>query len=872
MPTIVDGPASPLFRPVKYQGTSSTEELTEAGISTEMARAIPFAPRGRCVGWGIPFDSSDLVVARDRPIEIEFKPLRTRWLTISHTADLSEGRREPLHTFRFGEMPVEIRPPMALGGHVADYSVLYADGTSERVAIRRRHHINPFTSMWGENCFEAVTHTKPIQTRWGKSDKIANSLWGWGQTQAFTSDMVRLWINFLWSWKNPSVDKPIAGLRIEPKGDAVVIFGITASDVSSHPTRWRPRRKVLLRLTDGEAFDPSLANHGTQGLPVEEVTGGLAQIKLDLGQIIFAQLRPAYPNADWERTDYDHLPSLKGDEVLVEYTSHPDAHFHLGDGSMISVRELEDRGTAGRLELIKPAMKRIQLRAVEAGSNNAVPVRLHVHGESDEYLAPDNHHRIPNESWFQDYGADRTLQGHHAAYIPGSTKISVPLGKIYVEVSKGFEVRPSRKVVTIGENTEEVRIELERVLNWRDKGWITADTHVHFLSPRTALLEGEAEGVNIVNLLAAQWGELYTNIGDFDGKTTHGSREFGGSGEYLVRVGTENRQGTLGHISLLGYEGDIIRPLSAGGPAEAALGDPVNVLLTEWAARCKAQGGTVIIPHFPSPKCEHAVAIIEGHVDGVELTSLMDQAIGGLSPYSLADWYRYLNCGYRIAAVGGTDKMTSSVAVGEGRTYARIDPERVFDYEAWQEALGRAETFVTFGPLVDFTLDGNPLGSRIDMSASGGTVDVSWLAESATLPMTRLELVVNGETRESVSIDPWHAEGNFRLKIAESSWVALLVRASYPATGAEVIGAHTSPVMIDVVGSPFAAAADTMSILAQIEGAIAYLDTIAPQQDAATHKRLRLILTSAHRRLHNRMHAAGVFHEHTMGSDHPTHS
>jgi hypothetical protein len=50
------------------------------------------------------------------------------------------------------------------------------------------------------------------------------------------------------------------------------------------------------------------------------------------------------------------------------------------------------------------------------------------------------------------------------------------------------------------------------------------------------------------------------------------------------------------------------------------------------------------------------------------------------------------------------------------------------------------------------------------------------------------------------------------------------------------------------------------------------MDSIAPQQDAATHKRLRLVLTAAHRKLHNQMHAAGVFHEHTTGADHPTHA
>ena len=123
---------------------------------------------------------------------------------------------------------------------------------------------------------------------------------------------------------------------------------------------------------------------------------------------------------------------------------------------------------------------------------------------------------------------------------------------------------------------------------------MTADTHVHFLSPMTAMLEGAAEGVNVINLLASQWGELMTNVGDFDGRNTWGSKEAGGEGEYLVRVGTENRQHVLGHISLLGYRGPIIAPMTTGGPDESALGDPVDVLLTEWARQCRSQGGLVV--------------------------------------------------------------------------------------------------------------------------------------------------------------------------------------------------------------------------------------------------------------------------------------
>ena len=97
---------------------------------------------------------------------------------------------------------------------------------------------------------------------------------------------------------------------------------------------------------------------------------------------------------------------------------------------------------------------------------------------------------------------------------------------------------------------------------------MTADTHVHFLSPQTARLEAEAEGVNVVNLLASQWGDLFTNVGDFTGAVSGVSHD-----DTIVWVGTENRQHALGHVSLLGPRGSLVSPLCAGGPDESYLGD-----------------------------------------------------------------------------------------------------------------------------------------------------------------------------------------------------------------------------------------------------------------------------------------------------------
>jgi len=850
MPAIQDGPATSLFRPLPFQGNASLTGLPATVLSPEMAQALEHAPSGECVCWGIPFAVDSVALLADKPVTVQLPPTQTGWLVFLHTSDL-----RPLQINEDGFIS-PMRGRGQLDEHAADYVVLYADGSEERLAVRRRHQIGAFTRGWGENCFEAVAQSKP-QPQHAHHEQTAAS-WGRSQTRATAAD-AGPWINWLWAWQNPHPDKEIVGLRLEPISGVVVLSAISAGSASGLPLRWQPRHKALLTLPEGTAFQPELDNRGL-----------LAQIRLDMGQVISAQQRCRYPNENWSASYNNQLPDVSAQEILIEYTAHEDAHFHLWNGRQIAVNALLQQEANDTMQPVAPAIQRVTLRALDKASGQPVAVKLHVHGQAGEYLAPVDRHRIPNQAWYEDYSVDFTHLGrHHTTYIPGETDIDLPLGEVYIEVSKGFEIKPVRQVVQVTPATQEIVIEIEKVLPWRERGWVTADTHVHFLSPLSALLEGSGEGVNVVNLLASQWGELMTNVGDFDGRTTWGSREAGGDGEYLVRVGTENRQHIMGHISLLGYRGRIIAPMTTGGPDESALGDPIETLLTEWARQCKKQGGLVVLPHFPNPRAEHAASIVSGAIDGIETTS-WGSLYSGIDPYTLSDYYRYLNCGYRVAIVAGTDKMSASTAVGTVRTYAHIAEDRPFDYEVWMDAVRRAETFATYGPLLEFSVDGQPMGSRIAMSANGGTVDVTWRVASVTVPISRVELIVNGEIRESVAAGPWEASGSWSFRADKSSWLALLVRGHY-ADQPEIIAAHSSPVMVTVQGSEFLAAADAVTILEQIEGAIAYLDTVGTRKDDVTYKRMRLALESAYQSLHDRMHRMGKYHDHNPVNDHPEH-
>jgi hypothetical protein len=68
--------------------------------------------------------------------------------------------------------------------------------------------------------------------------------------------------------------------------------------------------------------------------------------------------------------------------------------------------------------------------------------------------------------------------------------------------------------------------------------------------------------------------------------------------------------------------------------------------------------------------------------------------------------------------------------------------------------------------------------------------------------------------------------------------------------------------MVEVTGTQLLAPADAVTILDQIEGALAYLDTIGTRAEQQAYRRMRMVLQSAYRSLHNRMHQNGLFHEH----------
>lgn len=723
--------------------------------------------------------------------------------------------------------------PFDQGEHLADYVLAYVDGVEHKVGIRRHFEIGDVSLR--EHAFVARPHQSVVALNWRGPHKDGE----WGQNQmgsapppllSSTGLLPHYWIHAL---LNPRPDAELAGIRLEARGStAIALAGISLYHGIGDPLRHRRLETLRVALPPGRPLNESA--------------------RVDLG--IVARQTPAQPFDPelWLAAPYPGWgspPASPPEELrtlLVEVSASEGATMEIA-GERIGLGEVFTGGSSTgdgghvRVELVRPDRQWVSVSIADASTGGPTPARVHFRSPDGQYLPPYGHRHEVNDRWFEDYGADLQLGGTAYAYVDGRFDIELPVGAVYVEVVKGFEYAPIRSVIQVDPGLRHLTLPLERVMDWRQRGWISADTHVHFLSPQTAWLEAQAEGVNVVNLLATQWGDLYTNWGDMTGRLSGVSRD-----DTLIWVGTENRQHVLGHISLLGIQRPTT-PVCAGGPQESYIGDPVWSSMAEWADSCRDQDGVVVVPHFPGPYCENVADVVLGKVDGLELRDFE----WGANSHAVREWYRLLNCGYRVAAVGGTDKMSAGMPVGGVRTYAHTGDEEL-SFSSWAKAVRGGRTMTSSGPLIELTVEGHPIGDSISVPSGGGTLSVRASAV-ALQPLSSLEVVLNG--RVVLRVDG--ASGETRLELSSElrvdggGWIA--ARCMGPTVLWHIwpirTAAHTSPVYLVGKDGPPAAEGDRTHLTTILDGGLAWLDTLAIRADDARHERVRQVFLDARRRI-----------------------
>ncbi len=750
-----------------------------------------------------------------------------------------------------------------VGQHLADVTLIYEDGGTCVLPMRRRFETNAPLEFWGHYSFAALPQGKLRTSK--ITDPLSNAL-GWGYLQRCIAGGPEggpgLGIIWVCALENPSPDRTVRAVRMEATSeDALVVCGLTLYHRASYPLRFEPRAIYRLTLPEPAAEDAKRwqldVDLGTVGrtfaLPDFDPQAWLAAPARGLGEE--SKVSPG------ARYLYAEI-NANSDATLTLSDARTGKQYSFDLSKVVAGGELEATEGGGSIEIVEHGRRWIHFRVLDGGTKQPTPVRLALRSKEGRYLPPYGHRTEINDEWFEDYGADVKLMDTSFAYVDGTFQVELPPGEVYVEMTKGFEYQAVRQKVEIQPGQSELTLEIPRLTNLRTRGWVTADTHTHFLSPTTALLEAQAEGLNLINLLAAQWGALYTNVGDLSyGPVISPDRES------MVWVGTENRHHILGHISLEGVKRNAIFPLSTDTPYESYLGDTLWTSLAEWADACRQRQGLVVSPHFPYPNGEVAADIVLGKIDAVEIWPQDDPKVHAtvmeeFDSLRYRDWYHYLNCGYRLPAVAGTDKMGAYIPAGANRVYAYLGQEE-FNYPNFARAVRAGNTFASSGPLLMFHAEGRSPGGEMTLGAGGGSIEVTADAQ-CFVPIHRLEVIFNGKVVASKD----ERSGAQTIHLAEKirvegpGWLAARCSSQSGPTSSWLfkIAAHTSPVYVQVSGRDLFSPEAAAYFLNLIDGAEMYVETLATRPDPETFARIRKVYTDARAELHRRMHQHGVPH------------
>ena len=711
-----------------------------------------------------------------------------------------------------------------VGTPVAEFRFQYEDGSGHNVVIRDRFEIAALPLSWGQLPFRAVpdTYDRLPERYQGRYEEA-----GWRQTAVVQASPRDYW---LWAWLNPHPERKLRAVEVAARGPRFVIAGVSLGDVDEHPLALPGAQAVRIDI-DERLF--------AVRAPIEirvDVDRGVSTFAYTLsGQTVhdfLADPFAGFGEAQNPRATpaYVHVAALLSATLKLQQGNETIGAVRWSD---VTTGE-EQRAGPARIRLIDPGRNWVRTKVLDAITGEPLPCRVHFRSPDGVPYAPHGHHaHVGGDlgTWHIDVGGDVRLGHISYAYIDGTCEGWLPRGDALVDVARGFEYEPLRTMVRIEPGQQELTLRLERLSDLKAERWFSGDTHVHFLSTQGAHTEARGEDLNVVNLLLSQWGHLFTNAEEFTGQASV-SRD----GNTIVYAAQENRQHILGHLTLLGLKHPVM-PSCSDGPEEAEMGSTLEVTMSEWADRCHEQGGTVILPHMPNPNGEPAAMIATGRVDAVEFMQG--------NRYNHVEYYRYLNGGYRLPLVGGTDKMSADVPVGLYRTYVNIPPEEELTYDSWCRNLARGRTFLSAGPLLSFKVEGAIPGATVRVSA-GGTVEVD--AEVVSIfPVHTLEIVQNGQVVASSDDPNGSRQLSVRtsLRIDSDSWLA--ARAGGPGYFEFVqhrdgersgVMAHTSPVYIRCAEQYSVFTEATVQyMMTLIEGSLSYIQELSSQYaiDRVTH-------------------------------------
>jgi TolB protein len=448
-------------------------------------------------------------------------------------------------------------------------------------------------------------------------------------------------------------------------------------------------------------------------------------------------------------------------------------------------------------------------------SGKITAARISVDGEDGKAYAPDDAWMHAEDNFVR---AERPFESHYF-HSAGRSEFTVPLGRLQVEVMKGFEYQVVKKTVVSGPHAHLiVRLEPLQIPSEKNTVWASADLHVHMNyggtyrnTPGNLVAQAAAENLFLVENLVVNKEQRIPDIAYF--RTTPDQASM--AGHWLLH-GQEFHTSYWGHLGLLHLTQNFLLPDYASySNTSAASLFPTNAAVADLAHQQQSLVGYVhpfdiVVDPVKDPTLtngepldealELPVDVALGKVDYIEALGFSDHHI------TASVWYRLLNCGFRLPAGAGSDTMANYASlrgpVGLTRVYARI-PNGAGPTQ-WLDSLKHGHTFATNGPLLGFTLGRKEAGDELKLPAGQNEVAFkAWVR--SFVPLDHLEIVCNGHVIQELKFgrDRQSADAEGSMLLSQTGWCLLRTfsdRPEHPVLD-DYVYATTSPIYVSVAGS-----------------------------------------------------------------------
>ena len=611
---------------------------------------------------------------------------------------------------------------------------------------------------------------------------------------------------------------------------------------------WLPNGEELLLVSNR---DVALGSGNVIRVPAE--AGGIERRRTVLAEQTLYRTRPdvsldgrrfVYSSTSGAADQYVNLyvqPTAGGEPYKMTFFEHDAFHprwspdgewiaFLSNEAGLPQLELLETYGGARRRIDVeerrwKEPMGILEVRVRARGTAGPTAARVTLIGSDGKAWAPvDAYARIGGRGNFP------------AFHTTGSFSVALPPGGADLTVMKGFEFHPDRRQVEIRAGAVmRVDVTLARMADLSAEGWHNGSTHIHMNyagnlhnTLENLMMMSDAEDQDIVN---EQIANKDNRILDYQFFVPGGGAHPLSTPDRILVVGQEYRPPFYGHVFMFGMQDHLISPFTTGyeGTAIESL-YPSN---TDMLRKAKRQGATTGYVHAfggDGDPLEGDLGgakgfIVDAALEATDALEWSTAAQGGFHPL-----YAVWNNDLRITAVGGEDAISSlhwTPLVGAMRTYVRT-PDGRRTMEGWFQGLRDGRAFVTSGPLVELTVNGEMPGGEIELPAAASGVTVLARVRSIT-PLTRAWLVHNGREIGEVPLaaDRTTAEFEGEVEIGGSGWIHLraegMPQERYP-LDARYAQAFTNPVWFTVGGEPIRDAASADYGLEWIEKLAAMAD------------------------------------------------